>query len=154
LRRFRFEACFVTAIVESSMNSSTCARRPKQQGRLCTRTLQGRAACRNASQMRRVPTHEPQTPCNNRFHEHRMNDMVRFPPDSSCRLRQPRADPHRNHCQCRRCEIPAPVTRVHFRNFKSKSGTRKPGTSAPIPKFASLCCTLVCGLRNRHIMFL
>src|SRR4051812_6787688 len=25
--------------------------------------------------------------------------------------------------QCRRFEIPAPVTRVHLRNFKSKSGT-------------------------------
>jgi len=26
-----------------------------------------------------------------------MNDTVRFPPESPCRLRQPRADPHRNH---------------------------------------------------------
>ena len=41
---------------------------------------------------------EPQTPCNNRFHEHRMNDTVRFPPESRCLLRQRRADPHRNHC--------------------------------------------------------
>jgi hypothetical protein len=42
--------------------------------------------------------HEPQTPCNNRSHEHRMNDIVRLPPESRGRLRQPRADPHRNHC--------------------------------------------------------
>jgi hypothetical protein len=31
-RRFRFEACFVTAIVESSMNSSTCSRSPEAAG--------------------------------------------------------------------------------------------------------------------------
>jgi hypothetical protein len=42
--------------------------------------------------------HEQQSLCNNRFHEHRMNDVVRFPPESPCPLRQPRADPHRNHC--------------------------------------------------------
>ncbi len=42
----------------SSMNTSTYVRgrRPKQQGRLCKGTLQGRAACRNAPPVRRVPT--------------------------------------------------------------------------------------------------
>jgi hypothetical protein len=29
---------------------------PKQEGRLCTHTLQGRAACRNAPPVCRVPT--------------------------------------------------------------------------------------------------
>src|SRR3989440_11702646 len=67
------------------------------------------------------------------------------------------------------------LRQTHFRNFKSKSGTRiiyllvplllpkfvsegaamyhelrKRGTSVPIPKFASLCGTLECELRNQR----
>src|SRR4051794_17786801 len=40
--------------------------------------------------------------------------------------------------QCRRFEIPAPVTRVHLRNFKSKSGTRIIELLAPFG-FRSSC---------------
>jgi hypothetical protein len=66
--------------------------------------------------------HEPQTACNNRFHEHHMNDIVRFPPES------------------RVVSDSVALTRTEIID------------SVPIPKFASLRCTLVCELRNRRTL--
>src|SRR4051794_21775315 len=98
-RRFRFEACFVTAIVESSMNSSTCSRSPRS-GRVGFALTPCKAEPLAGTRRRCAGfrPHEQQSLCNNKIHEHRMNDIVRFPPESRCRLRQPRADRYRNHC--------------------------------------------------------
>ena len=120
-RRFRFEACFVTAIVESSMNSSTCSRSPRS--RRVGFALTPWKAEPLAGTHRRCAgfrLHEPQTACNNRFHEHHMNDIVRFPPES------------------RVVSDSVALTRTEIID------------SVPIPKFASLRCTLVCELRNRR----